>query len=153
VELGIGIVPYSSLGCGFIAGTKVEDAAGAAKEKLGDKATGAGRDLEGSVKSKSKEVEGEATDAAKDTSAKGLGSTESDITKKIDSDVLRTDEFLAIGDHVKSVDEEVGDVLRDMVGNAFGATKEKVNEAGENLEEKTEAARKEASTRANVAKA
>jgi hypothetical protein len=29
------------------AGTKVEDAAGAAKKKLGDKATGAGRDLEG----------------------------------------------------------------------------------------------------------
>jgi hypothetical protein len=149
-----------------------------------------------------KEVGGEVADAAKDTGAKGLGSTESDtmkkidsdvfstnefldtdesredpaykgdvknfegldfdvstntsesdVTKKIDSDVLRTDEFPAIGDHVKSVDEEVGDVLRDMVGNAFGATKEKVNEAGENLEEKTEAARKEASTRVDVAKA
>jgi hypothetical protein len=40
-----------------------------------------------------------------------------------------------------------------MVENAFGATKEKVNEAGENLEEKIEAARKEASTRVDVAKA
>jgi hypothetical protein len=79
--------------------------------------------------------------------------SESDVTKKINSDVLRTDEFPAIGDHVKSADEEVGDVLRDMLENAFGATKEKVNEAGENLEEKTEAARKEASARAHAAKA
>jgi hypothetical protein len=38
------------------------------------------------------------------------------------------------------------------VGSAFGTTKGKANEAGENLEEKTEAARKEASARAHAAK-
>jgi hypothetical protein len=79
--------------------------------------------------------------------------SEFDVTKKIDSDVLRMDKFPAIGDHVKSVVEEVEDALRDTVGNAFSATKGKANEAGENLEEKTEAARKEGSARAHAAKA
>jgi F0F1-type ATP synthase membrane subunit b/b' len=45
------------------------------------------------------------------------------------------------------------DKISDTVGSAFGATKEKANVAGENLEEKTEAARKEASSRADAAKA
>lgn len=66
--------------------------------------------------------------------------SEFDVTKKIDSDVLKTDEFPATGDHVKNADEEVGDALRDTVGRPFGATKEKTNEAGENVEEKTKAA-------------
>jgi hypothetical protein len=45
------------------------------------------------------------------------------------------------------------DQIRDTVGSAVGATKGKANEAGENLEEKTEAARKEASARAHATKA
>jgi hypothetical protein len=93
-----------------------------------------------------KNFEGSEFDVSTNTS-------KSDVTKKIDLDVLRTDEFPTIGDHVKSADEEVGDALKDTVGSAFGATKEKANEAGENLEEKTEAARKEASARADAAKA
>ena len=76
-----------------------------------------------------------------------------DVMKKIDLDVLRMDEVPATGDHVKNADEEVGDALRDTVGSPFGATKEKANEAGENLEEKTKAARKEASARADATKA
>jgi hypothetical protein len=180
---------------------KAENAASDASDIVSNFGKGASNEAKVTAEN-TKEVGGEAADAAKDTGAKRLGSTESDITKKIDSDVfstkefldtnkshedaahkgdvknfeglefevstntsesdvtkkinsdvLRTDEFPAIGDHVKSADEEVGDVLRDMLENAFGATKEKVNEAGENLEEKTEAARKEASARAHAAKA
>jgi hypothetical protein len=52
-----------------------------------------------------------------------------------------------------NVVKEKADQVKDTVGSAFGATKEKANEAGENLEEKTEGARKEASARADAAKA
>jgi glycine/serine hydroxymethyltransferase len=41
-----------------------------------------------------KEARKRRAESAKDTSAKGLGSSESDITKKIDSDVFSTNEFL-----------------------------------------------------------
>ena len=43
--------------------------------------------------------------------------------------------------------------MKDTVGSVFGATKEKANKTGDNLDEKTEGARKKASARAHAAKA
>lgn len=43
--------------------------------------------------------------------------------------------------------------VKDTIGNALGATKEKADEAGENIKEKTADAREDASARADAAKA
>jgi hypothetical protein len=78
-----------------------------------------------------KEAGKKKAESTKGTGVKDLGSAESDITKKIDLDVLRTDECPETSDQVKSADEEVGDALRDTVGSASSAMKEKANEVGE----------------------